>query len=99
MLTVLTMTTQTTGARSSLPRVSYVKAIDVWMSTCLFFVFASLLEFAYINVLARRRFPYACIGGSALRNSHEEGQALHSGTGVGGREGVRRVVGGGCEEG
>ncbi|XP_025088016.1 LOW QUALITY PROTEIN: glycine receptor subunit alpha-4-like [Pomacea canaliculata] len=65
VLTVLTMTTQSTGARSSLPRVSYVKAIDVWMSTCLFFVFASLLEFAYINVLSRRRVPYACFGGSA----------------------------------
>ncbi|XP_035826071.1 gluClAc2 [Aplysia californica] len=62
VLTVLTMTTQSSGARSSLPRVSYVKAIDVWMATCLFFVFASLLEFAYINVLARRRMPYQCFG-------------------------------------
>ncbi|XP_076468092.1 glycine receptor subunit alpha-2-like [Babylonia areolata] len=80
VLTVLTMTTQSTGARSSLPRVSYVKAIDVWMSTCLFFVFASLLEFAYINVLARRRFPYDCLGGTSLRgNNAEEGQALHAG--------------------
>ncbi|RUS69232.1 hypothetical protein EGW08_023007, partial [Elysia chlorotica] len=62
VLTVLTMTTQTTGARASLPRVSYIKAIDVWMATCLFFVFASLLEFAYINVLARRRKPYRLCG-------------------------------------
>ncbi|XP_055894619.1 glycine receptor subunit alpha-2-like isoform X2 [Biomphalaria glabrata] len=60
VLTVLTMTTQSSGARASLPRVSYVKAIDVWMAACLFFVFASLLEFAYINVLARRRVPYRC---------------------------------------
>ncbi|KAK7500586.1 hypothetical protein BaRGS_00008161, partial [Batillaria attramentaria] len=76
VLTVLTMTTQSTGARSQLPRVSYVKAIDVWMSTCLFFVFASLLEFAYINVLARRRFPYNCLGGSAHLNGTDEGMAL-----------------------
>ncbi|XP_059152854.1 glycine receptor subunit alpha-2-like [Physella acuta] len=62
VLTVLTMTTQSSGARASLPRVSYVKAIDVWMAACLFFVFASLLEFAYINVLARRRVPYRCFG-------------------------------------
>ncbi|XP_076447087.1 glycine receptor subunit alpha-2-like isoform X2 [Babylonia areolata] len=77
VLTVLTMTTQSTGARSSLPRVSYVKAIDVWMSTCLFFVFASLLEFAYINVLARRRFPFQClcVGDTARSPSNgQEGQ-------------------------
>ncbi|XP_062621375.1 glycine receptor subunit alpha-2-like isoform X1 [Saccostrea cucullata] len=53
LLTVLTMTTQSSGAKASLPRVSYVKAIDIWMSTCLIFVFAALIEFAYVNVLAR----------------------------------------------
>ena len=54
LLTVLTMTTQSSSARSSLPRVSYVKAIDVWLSMCLVFVFMSLLEFAVVNVLSRR---------------------------------------------
>ncbi|XP_021348248.1 glycine receptor subunit alpha-3-like isoform X2 [Mizuhopecten yessoensis] len=53
LLTVLTMTTQSSGARATLPRVSYVKAIDVWMSMCLIFVFSALIEFAYVNVLAR----------------------------------------------
>ena len=54
LLTVLTMTTQSTGARSQLPRVSYIKAIDVWMSVGLLFVFASLLEFAVVNVFSRK---------------------------------------------
>ncbi|CAD5114969.1 DgyrCDS3999 [Dimorphilus gyrociliatus] len=54
LLTVLTMTTQSTGNRSQLPRVSYIKAIDVWMSMCLIFVFASLLEFAVVNVFSRK---------------------------------------------
>lgn len=54
VLTVLTMTTQSSGARSALPRVSYIKAIDVWMAVCLTFVFMALLEFAYINVVSRR---------------------------------------------
>jgi len=54
LLTVLTLTTQSTGSRDQMPRVSYVKAIDVWMSTCLVFAFASLIEFAIVNVWTRR---------------------------------------------
>ncbi|XP_005110241.2 glycine receptor subunit alpha-2 [Aplysia californica] len=53
LLTVLAMTTQSQGEKAALPRVSYVKAIDVWLSACLVFVFAALLEFAYVNVQSR----------------------------------------------
>jgi hypothetical protein len=54
VLTVLTMVTQSSGVNASLPRVSYTKAIDIWMLTCLLFVFAALIEFAVANVLSRR---------------------------------------------
>ncbi|GFN79366.1 glycine receptor subunit alpha-3 [Plakobranchus ocellatus] len=54
LLTVLTMTTQMSSVNAALPRVSYTKAIDVWMSACLVFVFAALLEFAIVNVLSRK---------------------------------------------
>lgn len=43
------MTTISNGVRSSLPRISYVKAIDIYLVTCFVFVFAALLEYAAVN--------------------------------------------------
>ncbi|GFR73792.1 glycine receptor subunit alpha-4 [Elysia marginata] len=54
LLTVLTITTQSSGARSELPRVSYIKAIDVWMSANLVFVFAAYMEYAVVTITSRR---------------------------------------------
>lgn len=53
LLTVLNLVTQSTGSRNQLPKVSYIKAIDVWMTACLVFAFASLIEFAIVNVWSR----------------------------------------------
>ena len=33
----------------------YLQALDVWMSTCLVFVFSALLEYSFVNVLARNQ--------------------------------------------
>ncbi|XP_061183683.1 glycine receptor subunit alphaZ1-like [Saccostrea echinata] len=54
VICVLTMTTQSAGVRNYLPRVSYIKAIDVWMAFGLVFVFAALLEYAYVNIQTRK---------------------------------------------
>ena len=35
-------------------RVSYIKSVDVWMFTCMIFVFGALIEYCVVNVLARR---------------------------------------------
>ncbi|PWA14372.1 hypothetical protein CCH79_00011117 [Gambusia affinis] len=47
--TVLTMTTLSSVARTSLPRVSYVTAMDLFVTVCFLFVFAALMEYATLN--------------------------------------------------
>lgn len=46
--TVLTMTTLISSARASLPKVSYVKAIDWYLLLCLIFVFGSIMEYTFV---------------------------------------------------
>ncbi|CAN2388223.1 Gamma-aminobutyric acid receptor subunit delta [Pristimantis euphronides] len=47
--TVLTMTTLMDSARSSLPRASAVKALDVYFLICYVFVFSALVEYAFAH--------------------------------------------------
>ncbi|KAG8184886.1 hypothetical protein JTE90_016997 [Oedothorax gibbosus] len=48
---LLTLSTQHAKSLDSLPPVSYIKAIDIFMATCTVFVFLSLMEFAMVNVI------------------------------------------------
>ncbi|XP_027001148.2 glycine receptor subunit alpha-2 isoform X2 [Tachysurus fulvidraco] len=70
--TVLTMTTQSSGSRASLPKVSYVKAIDIWMAVCLLFVFAALLEYAGVNFVSRQQKEFLRLKRRQRRNIKDE---------------------------
>ncbi|UYV74357.1 hypothetical protein LAZ67_11003206 [Cordylochernes scorpioides] len=48
---LLTLSTQHAQSQKSLPPVSYIKAIDIFMSSCTVFVFSSLMEYAFVNIL------------------------------------------------
>uniref|UniRef100_A0A1I8A3W3 Neur_chan_LBD domain-containing protein n=1 Tax=Steinernema glaseri TaxID=37863 RepID=A0A1I8A3W3_9BILA len=52
--TLLTLSTQANAARMALPEVSYMKAIDVWMGTCMMFVFGVMIEFTIVNYAQRQ---------------------------------------------
>ena len=49
--TVLTMTTILSSSNASLPKISYLKSIDIFLVTCFIMVFASLLEYACVSFL------------------------------------------------
>ncbi|NWZ19706.1 GBRG4 protein, partial [Asarcornis scutulata] len=55
--TVLTMTTLSTISRKHLPRVSYITAMDLFVSVCFIFVFAALMEYATLNYLVGNKKP------------------------------------------
>uniref|UniRef100_A0A0K0DWG0 Gamma-aminobutyric acid receptor subunit beta n=1 Tax=Strongyloides stercoralis TaxID=6248 RepID=A0A0K0DWG0_STRER len=55
LLTLLSMTTIMTSNNSSLPKVSYVKSLDIFLGVCFFIVFASLIEYAAVGYLLKRR--------------------------------------------
>ncbi|XP_071536170.1 glycine receptor subunit alpha-2-like [Panulirus ornatus] len=48
---LLTLSTQHANSQKSLPPVSYIKAIDMFMSSCTVFVFLSLMEYAMVNII------------------------------------------------
>ena len=49
--TVLTMTTLMASTNAALPKISYVKSIDVYLGFCFFMVFASLLGKHYLSLI------------------------------------------------
>lgn len=68
------MSTIITGVNASMPQVSYVKAVDVYMWVSSLFVFLSVIEYAAVNYLTtveewkqlNRRKVRLCLEGQLL---------------------------------
>nr|CAB3248044.1 gamma-aminobutyric acid receptor subunit rho-2 [Phallusia mammillata] len=52
---VLTIATIITGMKSSLPKVSYLTAMDIYLWVCFLFVFATVLQFCALNYFMKRQ--------------------------------------------
>lgn len=48
---MLTLSTQHAKSQASLPPVSYLKAVDAFMSVCTVFVFMALMEYCLVNIV------------------------------------------------
>ena len=55
MMTVLTTSTIIQGLKNSLPQVSYLTALDIYLWACFLFVFAAVLEYVALNIMVRQR--------------------------------------------
>ncbi|KAJ8929816.1 hypothetical protein NQ314_017413 [Rhamnusium bicolor] len=53
--TMLSFITLNGGLSKNLPKVSYIKASEIWFLGCSTFIFCSMAEFAFVNVIWRRR--------------------------------------------
>ncbi|XP_044759991.1 pH-sensitive chloride channel 2-like [Coccinella septempunctata] len=53
--TMLAFITLNGGVTKNLPKVSYIKASEIWFLGCVCFIFSSMAEFAFVNVIWRRK--------------------------------------------
>jgi hypothetical protein len=52
--TVLTMTTLINSVNAALPKISYMKSIDIYLFVCFFMVFGALIEYACVGYTSKR---------------------------------------------
>lgn len=70
---LLTLSTQHAKSQASLPPVSYLKAVDAFMSVCTIFVFMALMEYCLVNIV---------LGDTTIPkiNKHKQPQAAPAGS-------------------
>ncbi|XP_015921616.1 glutamate-gated chloride channel-like [Parasteatoda tepidariorum] len=67
--TMLNFCTTTNSFRSTLPVVSNLTAMNLWDGVCMFFIYASMLEFIIVNYLYRKYPKRPSIGASGASSS------------------------------
>lgn len=55
MTTLLTLTAMFGSTRQNVPRVSYTSYLDIWMLTCILFVFSSMVEFVVVQFFIKSK--------------------------------------------
>nr|CAH7741949.1 unnamed protein product [Callosobruchus chinensis] len=78
---LLTLSTQHAKSQAALPPVSYLKAVDGFMSVCTIFVFMALMEYCLVNIVLgdsdapKPPAPPSALGGSTSRLSKKRSTA------------------------
>ncbi|VEN42905.1 unnamed protein product [Callosobruchus maculatus] len=78
---LLTLSTQHAKSQAALPPVSYLKAVDGFMSVCTIFVFMALMEYCLVNIVLgdsdapKPPAPPSALGGSSSRLSKKRSTA------------------------
>lgn len=54
--TMLSFITLASSQAKTLPKVSYIKASEIWFLGCIGFIFSALVEFAFVNTIWRRKW-------------------------------------------
>ncbi|GMT11949.1 hypothetical protein PFISCL1PPCAC_3246, partial [Pristionchus fissidentatus] len=57
---LLTLTTMSNGARQDLPQVSYIKALDIWLTFSQGLIFLVLLEYSFVSFYMTKR-AFDCV--------------------------------------
>ena len=73
LMAMLIMAMNNMAAPSPLPRVSYIKSVDIWTSSCITMIFASLLESVAVNFTMRKKLTGKKIA-MKLRSLSEKGE-------------------------
>ena len=66
--TVLTMTTLVTNTNQAMPKISYLKSLDIYLEICFGMVFAALIQYAFVG------YSTSCAGNKVsdlLTNCHK----------------------------
>jgi len=81
VMSIMTMTTAMSHSASatSLPKVSYVTGIDIWMTFCMLLLFLALVEFAVVNSLARTENMFSGRGTRVVNSVYDNKRLKVSG--------------------